>query len=117
MNYEDRKGDEKCDVYGLAFRNTASSEFWEMIGGKILEKSNTGTYRRYSRERSEKTLWVRKGERIKFYLNGFDGFFEDEPEVIEGLNHAVNFSIEFLVQQEVSISCSEQEAKLVTICF
>ena len=56
MNYEDRKGDEKCDVYGLAFRNTASSEFWEMIGGKILEKSNTGTYRRYSRERSEKTL-------------------------------------------------------------
>ena len=43
MNYEDRKGDEKCDAYGLTFRNTASSEFWEMIGGKILEKSNTGT--------------------------------------------------------------------------
>ena len=41
MNYEDRKGDKKCVVYGLAFRNTASSEFWEMIGGKILEKSNT----------------------------------------------------------------------------
>jgi len=33
--------------------------------------------------------------------------------VIEGLNHAVNFGIEFL-RQEVSIFCSEKEAKLMT---
>ncbi len=55
MNYEDRKGDEKCDVYGLAFRNTASREFWEMIGEKILEKSNTreGTAEKGVRRLSE----------------------------------------------------------------
>ena len=34
--------------------------------------------------------------------------------MIEGLNHAVNFGIEFLRQQEVSIFCSEKEAKLMT---
>ena len=34
--------------------------------------------------------------------------------MIEGLNHAVNFGMEFLVKQEVSIACSGQEAKLVT---
>ena len=33
---------------------------------------------------------------------------------MEDLNHAVNFGIEFLLQQEVPISCSEQEAKLIT---
>ena len=37
-----------------------------------------------------------------------------EPIVIERLNHAVNFGMEFLLQQEVSISCSDQEAKSVT---
>ena len=52
--------------------------------------------------------------KIKFYLEGLDRIFEVEPIVIEGLNHAVNFGMEFLLQQEVSISCSEQEAKLVT---
>ena len=34
--------------------------------------------------------------------------------MIEGLNHAVNFGIEFFHQQEVSISCTEKEVKLVT---
>ena len=36
-----------------------------------------------------------------------------EPIVIEGLNHAVNFGMELLLKQEVSITCSDQEAKLV----
>ena len=39
---------------------------------------------------------------------------EVEPIVIEGLNHAVNFGVEFFRQQEVSISCTDQEVKLVT---
>ena len=34
--------------------------------------------------------------------------------MIEGLNHAVNFGIEFFRQQEVSIFCTEKEVKLVT---
>ena len=37
-----------------------------------------------------------------------------EPIVVEGLNHAVNFGIKFFRQQEASISCTEQEVKLVT---
>ena len=41
-----------------------------------------------------------KGERIKFYLDGLDRRFEVEPIMIEGLNHAVNFGIEFFLQQE-----------------
>ena len=57
---------------------------------------------------------IGKGEKIKFYLDRLDRIFEVEPIVIEGLNHAVNFGMEFLLQQEVSISFSEQEAKLVT---
>ena len=34
--------------------------------------------------------------------------------MIEGLNHAMNFGLEFFRQQEVSISCTEKEVKLVT---
>jgi len=37
-----------------------------------------------------------------------------ELVVIEGLNYAVNFGMEFLLLQEVSISCLYQEAKLAT---
>ena len=55
-----------------------------------------------------------KGERIRFYLDGLDRRFEVEPIVIEGLNHAVKFGIEFFHQQEVSISYIEKEVKLVT---
>ena len=55
-----------------------------------------------------------KGERIKFYLDGLDRRFEVEPIVIEGLNHAVNLGIEFFRQQDVSISCTEKEVKLIT---
>ena len=51
---------------------------------------------------------------MKFYLDGLDRIFEVKPNVIEGLNHAVNFGIEFLRQQEVSISCTDKEVKLVT---
>ena len=47
-------------------------------------------------------------------LDGLDRIFEVKPIVIEGLNHAVNFGIEFLRQQEVSISCTDKEVKLVT---
>ena len=50
-----------------------------------------------------------KGERIRFYLDGLDRRFKVEPIVIEGLNHAVNFGIEFFRQQEVSIVCTEKE--------
>jgi len=40
--------------------------------------------------------------------------FEVELIMIEGLNHAVNFGIEFFRQQEVSISHTVKEVKLVT---
>ena len=52
-----------------------------------------------------------KGKRVKFYLDGMDFRFEVELIMIEGLNHAVNFRIEFFLQQEVSISCTEKEVK------
>ena len=55
-----------------------------------------------------------KGERIRFYLDGLDRRFEVEPIVIEVLNHGVNFGIKFFCQQEVSISCTEKEVKLIT---
>ena len=47
-------------------------------------------------------------------MESLDCRFEVEPIIIEGLNHAVNFGIEFFRQQEVSISCTDQEVKLVT---
>jgi len=78
----------------------------------MLEESNA---RVHTAEKGGKGLRVLgKGEKIKFYLNGLDHRFEVEPIVIEGLNHAVNFEIEFFRQQEVSISCTEKEVKLVT---
>ena len=79
-----------------------------MIGGQLLEKSNV---REDTAENGGIGLWVLgKGEKIEFYLNGLGRVLELEPIVIEGLNYAVNFVIEFLVKQEVSISCSDQEA-------
>ena len=77
----------------------------------MLEESNA---RVNTAEKGGKGLRViGKGERIKFYLDGLDRKFEVEPNC-EGLNHAVNFGIEFFRQQEVSISCTEKEVKLVT---
>jgi len=110
----------KRDIYGLALVDTGnlvkgtlvSSEFWKTIGGKMLEESNA---RVNTAEKGGKGLRVLgKGKRIRFYLYGLDRRFEVEPIVIEGLNHAVNFGIEFFRQQEVSISCTEKEVKLVT---
>ena len=70
-----------------------SSEFWKKIGGKMLEESNA---RVRMVDKGGKGLRVLgKGERIKFYLDGLDRRFEVELIVIEGLNHAVNFGIEF----------------------
>ena len=78
----------------------------------MLEESNA---RVHMVEKGGKGLRVLgKGERIKFYLDGLDRRFEVEPIVIDGLNQAANFGIEFFQQQEVSISCTEKEVKLVT---
>ena len=59
----------------------------------MLEESNA---RVHTEEKGGKVLIVLgKGKRIKFYLDGLDRRFEVEPIMIEGLNHAVNFGIEF----------------------
>ena len=101
----------KRDIYSLALvdnenlvRGTLmSSEFWDTIGEKMLEKSNA---RVSTAEKGGKGFKVlRKGEKMRFYWDGLDRVFEVEPIVIEGLNHALNFGIEFFRQQEVSISC------------
>ena len=83
----------KRDIYDLALVNTGnlvkgtlvSSEFWKMIGGKMSEERNT---RVNTAEKGGKGLRVlRKGKKIKFYLDGLDRRFQVEPNVIEGLNH------------------------------
>ena len=95
----------KRDIYCLALVDTGnlvkgtlvSSEFWKMIGGKMLEESNA---RVNTAEKGGKGLRVLgKGERIKFYLDGLYPRFEVEPIVIEGLNHAVNF-VNFFVNRK-----------------
>ena len=65
----------------------------------------------HSGERRERS--IRERRKDEFYLDGLDKVFEVKLIVIEELNHAVNFGMEFLLQQEVSISCPDQEAKLV----
>ena len=105
----------KHTIYGLALVGNlvkgtfVSSEFGNIICGKFVEKRNA---RVATAESGGKIL--RKEEKIKLYLVGLDWVFKVEPIVIERLNHAVNFGMEFLLQQEVSISCSDQEAKSVT---
>ena len=54
------------DTGNLVKGTLVSSEFWKMIGGKMLEESNA---RVHTAERGGKGLRVLgKGERIKFYL-------------------------------------------------
>ena len=78
----------------------------------MIEKSDA---RVSTAEKGGKGLKVLgKGVKMKFYLDGLDRIFEVEPIVIEGLNHAINFGIEFFRQQEVSISCTNKEVKLLT---
>ena len=68
-----------------------SSEFWKMIGEKMLEESNA---RVNMAEKGGKGLRVLgKGEKIKFYLDGL-------PIMIEGLNHAVNLLSSFFVNRK-----------------
>ena len=78
----------------------------------MLERSNAKVSKVEKVGKGLKVLG--KGEKIKFYLDGLDRVFEVESIVIEGLNHAVNFGIEFFRQQEMSISCSDKEVKLET---
>ena len=78
----------------------------------MLERSNAKVSKVEKVGKGLKVLG--KGEKLKFYLDGLDRVFEVESIVIEGLNHAVNFGIEFFRQQEVSISCSDKEVKLET---
>ena len=78
----------KRNIFGLALVDTGnlvkgalvSSEFWQMIGGKMLEEGNA---RVHTAEKGGKGLRVLgKGERIKFYLDGLDRRFEVKPIVI-----------------------------------
>ena len=71
----------KRDIYGLALVDRGnlvkgtlvSSEFWKMIGGKMLEERNA---RVNTAEKGGKGLRVLgKGERIRFYLAGLDRRF------------------------------------------
>ena len=58
-----------------------SSEFWEIIDGKISRKSNA---RVGAAEKGGKGLRILgKGEKIKFNLDGLDRVFEVEPIVIK----------------------------------
>ena len=60
-------------------------------------------------EKGGKGLRVLEKGEDEIYWDGLDRIFE-----VEGLNHAENFGIELIRQQEVSIFCSENEVKLVT---
>ena len=86
----------------------------------MIEKSDA---RVSTAEKGGKGLKVLgKGEKMKFYLNGLDQIFEVEPIVIEGLNHAVNFGIEFFDNRkcpvlETSIESSQQQSKIYKILF
>ena len=61
------------------------------------------------RKKEGKDSVSRRGEKINCYLDGLDQVFEEEPS-----DRRVNFGMKFLLQQEVFMSCSDQEAKLVT---
>ena len=67
----------KRDIYGLALVDIGtmvSSEFWDTIGGKMIEKSDA---RVSTAEKRGKGLG--KGEKMKFYLDELDQIFEVEP--------------------------------------
>ena len=60
-------------------------------------------------EKGGKGLRVLEKGEDEIYWDGLYPIFE-----VEGLNHAENFGIELIRQQEVSIFCSKNEVKLVT---
>ena len=98
----------KRDIYGLALVDTGnlvkgtlvSSEFWRMIGGKMLEESNA---RVNTAEKGRKGLRVLgKGERIWFYLDGLDRRFEVEPIVNRVLPPTGSVNIVYEEGSEIS---------------
>ena len=55
---------------------------------------------------------VGKGEEFKFFLEGIDKAFTVHPVVIKGLSHNVNLGMNFLLEKELTLDCSNCEAKL-----
>ena len=55
---------------------------------------------------------IGKGEEFKFFLEGIDKDFTVHPLVIEGLSHNMNLGMHFLLENELTLDCSNGESKL-----